>query len=128
MLHSKTVVALAACCGLSAAGASAQDRAARFVERDANRDGVLSLAEYQSTGGHPGNFRALDTDRDGVLSRAEFVGRGSGVEDDAVPPTPPQSTVAPGATPQAQAFLVKDRNRDGVLTRAEHGDPATFNR
>ena len=64
--------------------ASAQDRAARFVERDANRDGVLTLHEYQSTGGHPGNFRALDTNGDGVLSRGEFVNRAGGIEDDAV--------------------------------------------
>ena len=67
---------LAAVFGLSAAAASAQDRGQRFVQRDGNGDGVLSLHEYQSTGGHPGNFRALDTDGDGVLDHGEFVGRG----------------------------------------------------
>ena len=76
--HSYAVLGLAAT--LAAGTASAQDRADRFVERDQNRDGVLSQAEYTSTGGHPGNFRALDVNGDGVLSRGEFVARNGAVE------------------------------------------------
>src|SRR5215203_6442275 len=73
-------IALAATVVLSAGLASAQDRAGRFNERDANGDGVLSQDEYTSTGGHPGNFRALDLNGDGVLSRGEFVSRDGVVE------------------------------------------------
>jgi Ca2+-binding EF-hand superfamily protein len=73
-------IALAATVVLSAGLASAQDRANRFEQRDANGDGVLSHDEYTSTGGHPGNFRALDVNGDGVLSRGEFVGRNGAVE------------------------------------------------
>src|SRR5688572_9324273 len=116
----KSVIHMAACFGLCAGAASAQDRAARFVERDHNKDGVLSQAEYTSTGGHPGNFRALDTNNDGVLSRGEFVNRGSGiVEDDAVP----QVKAEPAPVPADPNVLTKvefsrlDVNRDNVLTK-----------
>src|SRR5688572_24295670 len=124
----KSVVPMATCFGLCVGAASAQDRAARFVERDRNRDGVLSQEEYTSTGGHPGNFRALDTNNDGVLSRGEFVNRGSGVvEDDAVPQV--QATPAPG-DPNVLTkvdFGRMDVNRDNVLTKVEwSGDANTF--
>jgi Ca2+-binding EF-hand superfamily protein len=179
---------LAACFALCAGAASAQDRAARFVERDRNGDGVLSRDEYTSTGGHPGNFRALDTNNDGVLSRGEFVDRGAGVEDGSVPAVQAEAARDPnvltkvefdkidvnrdnvltktewsgdlstfrkldinndgyvssseyvaaaplvgaigglGSGSAENQFLVKDRNRDGLLTRAEYGDPLTFDR
>ena len=83
----KIVFHIAGCFILCAGAASAQDRNARFNERDRNGDGVLSPNEYTSSGGHPGNFRALDTNNDGVLSRGEFVNR-TGIEDDAVPEVP----------------------------------------
>jgi len=152
---------VAACFGLSVGIASAQDRSARFTERDANGDGVLTSHEYQATGGHPGNFRALDANGDGQLTRGEFLGR-EGVQeqvydyrvykednrvyrddnrvykDDASRARRRGESVkvSPGVSGNADvlskrtrdAFSVKDRNRDGRLTRAEYGDSRTFRR
>jgi YD repeat-containing protein len=115
---------LAAGAALCAATASAQDRAERFVERDLNRDGVLSPSEYTGTGGHPGNFRALDVNNDGVLSRGEFVDRTGAVEGRALPNV--SGLLGSAAGPEFQRM---DRNRDSLLTRAEwSGDAATFRR
>ena len=126
----ESVFSVAACFGLCVGAASAQDRAARFVERDRNRDGVLSQGEYTSAGGHPGNFRALDTNGDGVLSRGEFVNRGSGIEDDAVPWVKAEPAPVPAADPNVLIkveFTKLDANRDNVLTKGEwSGDTATF--
>src|SRR5688572_25188097 len=124
----KSVIPMAACLGLCAAAASAQDRAARWVERDLNRDGVMTEAEYTSTGGHPGNFKALDTNNDGVLSRGEFVNRGSGiVEDDAVPMIKAEPVPADPNVLTKVEFSRLDVNRDNVLTKVEwSGDNNVF--
>ena len=61
----KTVIHMAAGVALCAGAASAQDRAGRFVERDANGDGLLSPHEYQTTGGHPGNFAVCCAQKNG---------------------------------------------------------------
>jgi hypothetical protein len=121
----------AACFGLIAGTASAQDRASRFVERDANGDGLLSRHEYQSTGGHPGNFRALDSDGDGVLTRSEFLGRDVDdqvYEDRAYEKADPGYDSAVLTKPAPGSFHDKDRNRDGMLTRSEYADARTFDR
>ena len=121
---------IAVCFGLGVGAASAQDRATRFVERDRNRDGVLSQDEYVSTGGHPGNFRALDTNGDGVLSRAEFINRGSGIQDDGVAEGKAEPAPITAADPNVLTkveFRKLDVNRDNVLTKAEwSGDATTF--
>lgn len=126
----ESVIHLVAVFGLCAGAAAAQDRAARFVERDTNRDGVLTLHEYQSTGGHPGNFRALDTNNDGVLSRGEFVNRAGGVEDDAVAEVKAAPAPVGAADPNVLTkveFNKLDVNRDDVLTKVEWtGDASTF--
>jgi Ca2+-binding EF-hand superfamily protein len=124
-----TVFQGAAFVALCAAAASAQDRAARWIERDLNRDGVMTEGEYTSTGGHPGNFRALDTNNDGVLSRNEFVNRRAGIEDDVAPDAgrvDPNTRV--GSIAAGNQFRAKDRNGDGFLTRGEYGDAVTFDR
>ena len=127
----KTIFSLAGSFGLLVTAASAQDRATRFVERDRNRDGVLSQDEYVATGGHPGNFRALDTNGDGVLSRGEFVNRsGGGFQDDDVAVVKAEPAPVAAADPNVLTkveFRKLDVNRDNVLTKGEWtGDANTF--
>ena len=132
-MNHRTIVSLAAC-GALAAAASAQDRGVRFVERDLNRDGVISGEEYTSTGGHAGNFHALDVNNDGVLSRAEFVRSGAAEDDGVTPQVGGAVGGFGGVTGQGasatsyEGFRAKDRNRDGLLSRAEYDDPPTFDR
>lgn len=134
------MVGLAATLALCAGVVSAQDRASRFNERDGNGDGVLSPHEYQETGGHPGNFRALDTNGDGVLTREEFVGRGGVADDQAYEGAKadpayrnPDQRYPDSRYPNDPNVLTKvefrkiDRNGDNVLTKGEWtGDWATF--
>lgn len=145
-------IALTATAALCAGTVFAQGRAARFDERDANGDGLLSQQEYTSTGGHPGNFRALDGNGDGVLTRDEFVGGSGASEDqgyykgdrgyskaDRYPDTqypsdpnvltkqPPLRKGAGYSTP-LNNFRLKDSNRDGMLSRVEYGEQRTFDR
>lgn len=133
----KIALLAAAALALGAAGASAQDRGRRFIDRDLNRDGVLSQEEYVSTGGHPGNFRALDVNGDGVLSRAEFVDRTGAVEGSANDPYYREGEIARdrgalGGVYQSAAgpeFERMDTNRDSLLSRAEwYGDARVFRR
>jgi Ca2+-binding EF-hand superfamily protein len=97
------------------ASAQSDGREQRFEQRDANRDGYLTLSEY---GGHPGNFRALDGDGDNRLSRDEFVSRRRGGSAGSGP------TVA---LPDEFAYM--DLNADGNLSRAEwYGRDVPFDR
>ena len=133
-LHVGTFLALSA-------GVASADRGDRFVQRDGDGDGVLTLHEYQSTGGHPGNFRALDLNGDGVLTEGEFVGRAGVSEQSAyeavkVHPRNPDVLVKDrvrgaiarraGQSRKVGTFDARDWNGDGVLTRAEYGDARTF--
>jgi len=65
-----------------------RDDAQAFQQQDTNRDGVLSGTEVRAA------VAFQDTDRDGVITRAEWRG-------------------------DAQAFRDQDRNRDGVLSGSE---------
>ena len=102
----KTIIHSAAILGLCAGAASAADptRAGRFTERDENKDGVLTLAEFLGKETAPKPEAAVQDD--GYIKANPGTGVG-------------------GFTP---AFTVKDRNRDGMLTRAEYGDARTFDR
>ena len=134
-------IALAATVVLTAGFASAQGRASRFDQRDANGDGLLSQQEYTSSGGHPGNFRALDANGDGVLTRDEFVGGNGGADDRAYEATKVDPAYRssdqqyPDAGYRDPSVLTKnefrkiDRNGDNVLTKREwDGDMASFRR
>jgi len=77
---------------------------------DADRDGRVSLAEYQDWMGYA--FDAMDRDRDGVLSPAEQPGgRGSAL------------TRAEHRARLAAAFARQDTNRDGFLGAKELAAP-----
>jgi EF hand len=131
------VAYFAATAALCAGASFAQERADRFNQRDANGDGVLSQQEYTSTGGHPGNFRALDLNGDGLLSRGEFVSREGVIEDqayegakaDRVYRNPDQRYPSNPNVLVKNEFRKIDVNRDNLLTRREWiGDQATFRR
>ena len=104
---------LAASLSLAAQGRDAgQMRSAdEYLARmDADRDGQVSLAEYQAWMGYA--FDAMDRDHDGVLSAPELPGgRGAPLTRDA------------HHARLAAAFTRQDRNRDGVLDATELAAP-----
>lgn len=81
-----------------------------LARMDADRDGRLSLAEYQAWMTY--GFDAMDRDRDGVLSPAEQPG-GRGA---------PLAREAHRAR-LAATFARQDRNGDGFLGAAELAAP-----
>ena len=92
--------------------ATAQVRASGdYLQRmDGDRDGRVSLAEYQAWMGYA--FERMDRDRDGVLGVAELPGgRGKPV------------SLAAHRESLAAAFRRQDRNRDGVLDARELAAP-----
>lgn len=81
-----------------------------LARMDADRDGRVSLAEYQAWMAY--GFDAMDRDHDGVLSPAELPGsRGAPLTRDA------------HRARLAATFARQDRNRDGVLDAAELATP-----
>ena len=77
---------------------------------DGDRDGRVSLAEYQAWMGYA--FERMDRDRDGVLGVAELPGgRGRPV------------SLAAHRESLAAAFRRQDRNRDGTLDAREMAAP-----
>ncbi len=89
--------------------ARAREAAARVAGMDADRDGVVTRAEWRGTAD---GFRQQDTNRDGVLSGGEL--RAPVVPD-------PASTDEEMRRREAAAarFAGMDRDHDGVITRAE---------
>ncbi len=75
---------------------------ATFDRLDRNRDGVLTQAEAEAArnGRHgkseDGRFRGMDRDGNGVITRDEWRGNN-------------------------KSFEKQDRNRDGVISAADHG-------
>ncbi|MDP1619300.1 EF-hand domain-containing protein [Phenylobacterium sp.] len=73
-----------------------------FADADTNRDGQITLAEYQAS--RAARFDRLDRDRDGVIGKTDFPRvalRGERGED------------------LERMISAADRNRDGALTREE---------
>lgn len=104
------------CCALVgvllATAATAQVRGTDdyLARMDTDRDGRVSLPEYQAWLGYA--FERMDRDGDGVLSAAELPGgRGAPVRLDA------------HRQALAEAFARQDRNRDGVLDATELAAP-----
>lgn len=95
------------------AGAAAQqvDASGDYLMRmDSDRDGRVSLGEYQAWLGYA--FERMDRDRDGVLTAAELPGgRGAPV------------SLAAHREALAAAFGRQDRNRDGFLDARELAAP-----
>nr|WP_233511775.1 hypothetical protein [Luteimonas weifangensis] len=81
-----------------------------LARMDADRDGRVSLAEYQAWMGY--GFEAMDRDRDGVLTPVELPGgRGNPLSREA------------HRTRLAATFSRQDRNGDGFLDAAELAAP-----
>lgn len=86
-------------------------RTADYLGRmDADRDGRVSIAEYQAWMGY--GFDAMDRDRDGVLSPPELPG-GRG----------PALTREAHRARLAATFARQDRDRDGFLDATELAAP-----
>lgn len=81
-----------------------------LARMDADRDGRVSLPEYQAWMGYA--FEAMDRDRDGVLTAGELPG-GRGA---------PLAREAHRAR-LAAAFARQDRDRDGFLNSGELAAP-----
>jgi len=73
-----------------------------FADADTNRDGQITLAEYQAS--RAARFDRLDRDRDGVIRMQDF----------------PRIAVRGDRGADLERMIsAADRNRDGALTRAE---------
>ena len=92
------------------ANAQVQRTGDYLSKMDADRDGRVSLAEYQDWLGYA--FDGMDRNRDGVLSSAEQPGgRGKPV------------TLAEHRARIAERFRKQDANRDGFLNARELASP-----
>jgi Ca2+-binding EF-hand superfamily protein len=122
----------------SASVAQAQSREDNFRAWDTNHDGLLEIGEMQQ---NQANFRAMDCNKDGYLTMYEFVNRYecNGDQSVATPAPRPQAVPVPRSVPRAtnrsidrnaaaqSRFDSLDRNRDGVVSRAEwRGESAAF--
>lgn len=93
-----------------AATAQVQATADYLLRMDTDRDGRVSLAEYQDWMGYA--FTRMDRDGDGVLRADELPGgRGKPV------------SVATHRQALAETFARQDRNRDGALDARELAAP-----
>lgn len=95
----------------SAPGVAQVRASSDYLQRmDSNRDGRVSLAEYQAWMGYA--FARMDRDGDGLLASAELPGgRGQPV------------SLAAHRESLAAAFRRQDRNHDGALDSRELAAP-----
>jgi Ca2+-binding EF-hand superfamily protein len=103
-----------------------------FDAADWNNDGRLSGDEVRMGAVSPNRFAEMDTNRDGVITRAEW--RGSAQAFDVADwnndgRLSGDEVRAGAATPNSKMrFAEMDRNRDGMITRAEwRGNAQSFN-
>lgn len=95
------------------------DRASQvFAALDADGDGVLTVAEIETTRDRA--FSRADGNGDGTLTREEFqAGRSGPGPASAVPPELQRRSGTPNDR-RGTRFDELDRNKDGVVTRAEY--------
>lgn len=106
----RIAIALLACAPSLAANAQVQRAGDYLAKMDADRDGRVSLAEYQDWLSYA--FDAMDRDRDGVLSVSEQPGgRGAPL------------TRGEHRARLAERFRRQDANRDNVLDAKELSAP-----
>jgi Ca2+-binding EF-hand superfamily protein len=110
-MHRRASLGLLLACALPLAAQAQVQRAGDYLSKmDADRDGRVSLAEYQDWLSYA--FDAMDRDRDGVLSPAEQPGgRGEAL------------TRAAYRARLAERFRKQDANRDGYLSARELAAP-----
>ena len=104
-------LAIVVACALPVAvGAQVQRTGEYLSKMDADRDGRVSLGEYQDWLSYA--FDGMDANRDGVLSPSEQPGgRGAPV------------TLAEHRARIAERFRKQDANRDGFLSARELASP-----
>lgn len=109
-MQQRLFACLLACSLSSMADAQVQRTNDYLSKMDADRDGRVSLAEYQDWLGYA--FHGMDRDRDGVLSAAEQPGgRGKPLG------------LAEHRARLAERFARQDVNRDGFLSARELAAP-----
>ena len=123
----RLILAAAAAAAIAAPGcASARQGPDLFADADLNRDGVITLAEFQEARG--ARFDKLDRNRDGVVRMSDFpsfihgsprgqqlqrmIGMADANQDGALPRN--ELLKSP-----AVAFTAADVDRDGRVTAAE---------
>lgn len=99
-----TLTTLCAVSAISLALATAVSAQPRIARGDTNKDGSLSLAEFQALQGQ--RLMRLDGDGDGRISLAEWLAQ-------------PRGPNANPAADPAKAFTRMDRNKDGNVDRGE---------
>ena len=99
-------IALALLIYLVPAVAGAQSRDSYFADADLDRDGRLSLAEFQDWMSYA--FRQMDANRDDVLAPEEQHVQNA-----------KRLTLAELNARQAEQFRRQDKNRDGFLSQQE---------
>lgn len=105
--------------GTPAAPAGGHGPSAFFGSYDANRDGVVTRAEYDAI--RLQRFRAADTNGDGVLSEAEYVAEFEGrLKRQYFDQGRQPDAAYENAIKQAKVrYAIVNRARDGKFTRAE---------